>query len=1060
MDYTRNDYKKGLVTGILTIAGVMLLVAAVDNFDQIKAKTGNFINCLYATHIYEQDTDAGVTIDGLTIKDGVITSASPISGYQTLAVPAAAGRLAALDISGQVYDAGLATENFIQTTVPSLHGNLALLTSAGAVYDSGVYIGDIGGDGGGVIYEKTIGTTGSGADYECDGTADQTEFASAISALVDGEDLRVLPGTYKFSDTLTVDKAITIDGGDRASTVIQIDGNFRGIVATDSIALQHVTLTATANQTLDDWPSEYVCPLIELKANGCIVHGNSFLGGLGVYAHYGYHRITENTFNNYSGASGVGLAISYSDSIAVAPREGYIGIQPKYNVVERNIFGYGDYIKRGVYIENQVQTTSIANNFFKAIVGIESDSTFDYSTIKGNSLYCTTALIDLADSDNTVISGNVQEGSDPTDGIIIGGSNNSITANVFNNVTTDYIRLITGTSKTTVVGNTALGGSAPSGGITEVGTADYNAFASNANLGKYTLLGAHSTLDDGKVAGPASSVNNQLAAFDGATGKLLQATALYSDQMVQIASPAQGDVIYYDGAAWAALVAGDSGQYLKTQGAGANPIWDSPAGSGDVTGPASSVANQLAAFDGTTGKLLQATALYSTEVVSASSPSNGDILYYNSGWQKLAKGSDGEYLKLASGVPSWAAGGGGATIDDTAWTGANWTSTANGISADKLEGALGLVGVNTLNTTLTAADDEKIIKAEVSYSFNNSTLDAYASNLQYYHRFQDNGDDDVNSNDITWYNTPAYEASGKSGKAIDLESGSSQYGKIAHTSGLLPTATLTYSCWVKLESTGADRVLLRSYGTSQSNFDIEILSAGTVYFTVFDSGGTDRTTTSAVDLSTGTWYHLAFVADGTDLRIYINGTQSGTPAACTSIRAQSGGYLYVGANQLGSAPFDGLIDEDVFWNTNLSSGAITAHYNSTVGRYYAATNAYTLATEKISDLARPRAAATVKTSTYSVTSAECDGRLFSNYGDGDGVELDLPAIAEGLIFTAIVEAGQTLTIDPNGTDQIFGLTNAGGDCITNATIGGTVTLRATARGWYVLSSYGTWADGN
>lgn len=34
---------------------------------------------------------------------------------------------------------------------------------------------------------------------------------------------------------------------------------------------------------------------------------------------------------------------------------------------------------------------------------------------------------------------------------------------------------------------------------------------------------------------------------------------------------------------------------------------------------------------------------------------NGDILYYNSGWQKLAKGTDGQVLKLVSGLPAWAA---------------------------------------------------------------------------------------------------------------------------------------------------------------------------------------------------------------------------------------------------------------------------------------------------------------------------------------------------------------------------------------------------------------------
>lgn len=40
--------------------------------------------------------------------------------------------------------------------------------------------------------------------------------------------------------------------------------------------------------------------------------------------------------------------------------------------------------------------------------------------------------------------------------------------------------------------------------------------------------------------------------------------------------------------------------------------------------------------------------------VAAMTEANGDILYYNSSaWQKLAKGSDGEVLKLSSGLPSW-----------------------------------------------------------------------------------------------------------------------------------------------------------------------------------------------------------------------------------------------------------------------------------------------------------------------------------------------------------------------------------------------------------------------
>ena len=58
------------------------------------------------------------------------------------------------------------------------------------------------------------------------------------------------------------------------------------------------------------------------------------------------------------------------------------------------------------------------------------------------------------------------------------------------------------------------------------------------------------------------------------------------------------------------------------------------------------------------------------------SPANGDIVYYNSGWQKLAKGSDGTYLTLASGIPSW--GALGTMAGKTYWNGTQAAYTALG----------------------------------------------------------------------------------------------------------------------------------------------------------------------------------------------------------------------------------------------------------------------------------------------------------------------------------------------------------------------------------------------
>lgn len=35
----------------------------------------------------------------------------------------------------------------------------------------------------------------------------------------------------------------------------------------------------------------------------------------------------------------------------------------------------------------------------------------------------------------------------------------------------------------------------------------------------------------------------------------------------------QGDILYHNGSGWVVLGAGTSGQYLQTQGPGANPVW-------------------------------------------------------------------------------------------------------------------------------------------------------------------------------------------------------------------------------------------------------------------------------------------------------------------------------------------------------------------------------------------------------------------------------------------------------------------------------------------------------
>ena len=86
----------------------------------------------------------------------------------------------------------------------------------------------------------------------------------------------------------------------------------------------------------------------------------------------------------------------------------------------------------------------------------------------------------------------------------------------------------------------------------------------------------------------------------------------------------QGDILYESASGLVNLGAGTAGTFLKTQGSGANPVWDTPAGSGDVVGPASATGDNVVFFDGTTGKLIKDSGL----TLSGSNTGDQDLSSY------------------------------------------------------------------------------------------------------------------------------------------------------------------------------------------------------------------------------------------------------------------------------------------------------------------------------------------------------------------------------------------------------------------------------------------------
>lgn len=118
----------------------------------------------------------------------------------------------------------------------------------------------------------------------------------------------------------------------------------------------------------------------------------------------------------------------------------------------------------------------------------------------------------------------------------------------------------------------------------------------------------------GDVVGPASSVDSEVALFDGVTGKLLKrasgtgpaklTSGVLSVSNISLTTEVTGVLPIANGGTDLSAL-GSALQQLRVNAGGTALEYFTPAATGDVVGPASSVDNAIPRFDGTTGKLLQ-----------------------------------------------------------------------------------------------------------------------------------------------------------------------------------------------------------------------------------------------------------------------------------------------------------------------------------------------------------------------------------------------------------------------------------------------------------------------
>ncbi|HJU47413.1 MAG TPA: LamG-like jellyroll fold domain-containing protein, partial [Gaiellaceae bacterium] len=183
-----------------------------------------------------------------------------------------------------------------------------------------------------------------------------------------------------------------------------------------------------------------------------------------------------------------------------------------------------------------------------------------------------------------------------------------------------------------------------------------------------------------------------------------------------------------------------------------------------------------------------------------------------------------------------------------------------------------------------------------------------------------------NGNTGTLANT-AWSAAGKFGNALSFN-GTNASVTAADSTSLHGTSALTVEAWVRPTALGGyNTIVLKEnngyyahalYANTSSN-----RPTGNVFTT------SDHEVPGAAQLPLNTWTHLAATYDGTALRVYVNGTQSGTQSFTGAI-ASSAGPLKIGGNSIWGEYFNGLIDEVRVYDRALTAAEIQNDMNRAI----------------------------------------------------------------------------------------------------------------------------------
>ena len=84
-------------------------------------------------------------------------------------------------------------------------------------------------------------------DVECDGINDATKIQNLINSVPEGSIIRLMPGTYKISQRLLFNKAITLQGTGGATQIINTSGGYIISIESNYVRIKDIQLTRNSN---------------------------------------------------------------------------------------------------------------------------------------------------------------------------------------------------------------------------------------------------------------------------------------------------------------------------------------------------------------------------------------------------------------------------------------------------------------------------------------------------------------------------------------------------------------------------------------------------------------------------------------------------------------------------------------------------------------------------------------------------------------------------------------------------------------------------------------------